>query len=172
MCLACQSTASNLISHPPPILRVLLPSLLMWLLLCLVPGPHQSYIQVFNFSVEYVTWWLGLGVWCWQRTFVILTYSELASFHSVEVRVIQCAYHMYVSQYIWTQRWDGTSSIYLTVTSTASLPILTPPPHSVSSYSRRDPLFHWSREWTPDWGDVSVSPPRAHVSHGTDLRYH
>mmetsp|Transcript_8594 Transcript_8594/g.14564 ORF Transcript_8594/g.14564 Transcript_8594/m.14564 type:complete len:208 (-) Transcript_8594:9-632(-) len=61
MCMGAQSTISSIMSHPIA-LRVVAPSILMWLLLTVAPGFHQYYIQAFNFCIEYVIWWLGLGI--------------------------------------------------------------------------------------------------------------
>lgn len=70
MCQTTQSTLSNMMAHPA-VLKVALPSLMAWCLLHLLPGPHQRYIQMFNFCVEYVIWWLGLGIlFCIARCLV------------------------------------------------------------------------------------------------------
>jgi hypothetical protein len=60
LCHGGQTMTTNAVSHPT-VLRVVVPSLLLWLLLTCLPGLHQEYIQFLNFCVEYFIWWLGLG---------------------------------------------------------------------------------------------------------------
>ena len=60
VCYGCQTTASNILQHPS-LLRVVVPCVLCWVMLVIAPGPHQQYIQMINFCVEYVVWWTGLG---------------------------------------------------------------------------------------------------------------
>jgi vacuole membrane protein 1 len=43
-------------------LFLLLPLSVAWFILSHVPGPHTSFIENSQFIVEYVFWWVGLGV--------------------------------------------------------------------------------------------------------------
>lgn len=43
-------------------LYLLLPIVLLWLVLDRIPGPHAAYVNNVEFAVEYVTWWVGLGI--------------------------------------------------------------------------------------------------------------
>lgn len=61
ICMAVKSAISSALSHPTTV-KVILPLILMWLLMELVPGPHSNFISHLDFCVKYVTWWLGLGI--------------------------------------------------------------------------------------------------------------
>lgn len=41
---------------------VCLPISIIWILAEIFPGPHTVYIKRVDFAVEYVVWWVGLGV--------------------------------------------------------------------------------------------------------------
>ena len=43
-------------------LWVCLPLGILWLVAEFVPGPHTPYVRAADFTVEYVVWWVGLGV--------------------------------------------------------------------------------------------------------------
>lgn len=60
-CKLTHSTAKYLISHPV-MLRFLTPMFLLWVTLEYIPGPYTSYIDTFEFCIEYVVWWVGLGI--------------------------------------------------------------------------------------------------------------
>jgi len=44
------------------VLYLILPSLLFWLLLDHIPGPHTQTLNTIEFCVEFFVWWLGLGI--------------------------------------------------------------------------------------------------------------
>ncbi|KAH9124054.1 hypothetical protein LEN26_009785 [Aphanomyces euteiches] len=50
------------VSTHPLTLFVALPLLLLWLGLSNTPGEHHALLDEFNLNVEYVVWWVGLGV--------------------------------------------------------------------------------------------------------------
>jgi len=43
-------------------LYLILPSLLLWLLLDHLPGPHTEALNNVEFGVEFFVWWVGLGI--------------------------------------------------------------------------------------------------------------
>lgn len=55
------NTFKYLILHPV-ILRFLTPLFILWIILEFIPGPYTTYIDIFEFWVEYVVWWVGLGI--------------------------------------------------------------------------------------------------------------
>lgn len=52
----------RIVASHPVMLRVLVPLFLMWLTLEFIPGPHTSYINTLEFAIEYIVWWVGLGI--------------------------------------------------------------------------------------------------------------
>lgn len=54
-------TVQYLISHPV-MMYFLFPVLTLWFLLEWIPGPYTHTINQIEFAVQYVTWWVGLGI--------------------------------------------------------------------------------------------------------------
>lgn len=43
-------------------LYVILPGLFIWFILDQIPGQHTEYLNIFEFWIEYIVWWVGLGI--------------------------------------------------------------------------------------------------------------
>jgi membrane protein YqaA with SNARE-associated domain len=53
---------TSYILHHNVFLYLLLPILLVWLVLDRIPGPYSELLGQIQFVIEYVVWWVGLGV--------------------------------------------------------------------------------------------------------------
>jgi len=59
--LLIKKSALMTISHPI-FLYLVLPSSVIWALFEQIPGPYTEAINLIEFSVQYVIWWVGLGI--------------------------------------------------------------------------------------------------------------
>ena len=60
-CLLMSSAIKYAVLNPVT-LYLLLPLFLVWYLLEFIPGPYTATINKFEFWLEYVVWWVGLGI--------------------------------------------------------------------------------------------------------------
>eukprot|EP00602_Paraphysomonas_sp_CaronLab_P011099 CAMPEP_0185023178 /NCGR_PEP_ID=MMETSP1103-20130426/5863_1 /TAXON_ID=36769 /ORGANISM="Paraphysomonas bandaiensis, Strain Caron Lab Isolate" /LENGTH=571 /DNA_ID=CAMNT_0027555635 /DNA_START=68 /DNA_END=1783 /DNA_ORIENTATION=+ len=61
MCSVIDKSVRYVMSHPV-VLRFLGPLCLLWILLEFIPGPYTEFIDGIEFCIEYVVWWVGLGI--------------------------------------------------------------------------------------------------------------
>ena len=46
----------------PVFLFIILPATLLWYVLERIDGPHSPFIRTLDFCIEYLVWWVGLGI--------------------------------------------------------------------------------------------------------------
>mmetsp|Transcript_1119 Transcript_1119/g.1799 ORF Transcript_1119/g.1799 Transcript_1119/m.1799 type:complete len:573 (-) Transcript_1119:138-1856(-) len=61
MCSVIDKSIRYMMSHPV-VLRFLGPLFMLWVLLEFIPGPYTEFINGIEFCIEYVIWWVGLGI--------------------------------------------------------------------------------------------------------------
>jgi len=61
-CVALASYAFRYVVSHALFLYLVLPAVLLWLVLDHIPGPYTDTISQIEFAVEYVVWWVGLGI--------------------------------------------------------------------------------------------------------------
>lgn len=60
-CIAAVLAATKYICLHSVNLYFIVPSIILWLILERFPGPHRVFVDMIEFAVVYVVWWVGLG---------------------------------------------------------------------------------------------------------------